>query len=560
MTLLQEKKWIPSKLMPLLDVPEKIKKGELNDLMWATRRFVEWILEGDYSYDISNDPDLENLEALVSVYIQHIKGSKAPENTGLLNTKTYHRGDPRNPNFIEKIKVFWIGKPERTQDEKSRYLEWLRSMILIDRKSAESNPEKIEEKANQYVARAIRHIDTTFFSERMEEELPRGDSQSPFYSVIHKETNTVYDLLYLAQKYLREYCQFAKISPQQEKDLRAKKEKDLRAKNDRNKALYEIARIFAFVSMYIHIEHVPWQENRLGDKLFLVSKILELTENEEVSNIQKIFDSDNPFFDYTETKKMRWKRKEGGGYEYIQAPISLERGTFPVSFESLMIKWVADTRGRTKTVPIIHIDFRNEKSPESAANKWLRKGLNSPEEILDGRWCRFVVETEQEANTLLNILAYNLSSTPETAWSEKPKWEKNRSSGENYKCLKWTLNVLHKRTNTKEALTHIREAITDPITIERLDYLFSDKWHILETEIQIFVGVDSYISAHHDKVSPAYVHHYKHCQHLEELSLMLPPAIFPEAHAIIVARLAEKETQDTIKKIRNKLEAESQLI
>lgn len=146
-------------------------------------------------------------------------------------------------------------------------------MALID----EDDPEKIEAKANQYIHRAIRHIDTTFFSDEMMSVLGEDYSKSPFYHTIHNENSSVLDLLDLAQRYWHEYRQLDKIpSPS---------DKDLRGKSDRNKALYEIARIFAFASLYIHIEHTPGQESKSGDKLFLVSEILGLTKSPEITNI-----------------------------------------------------------------------------------------------------------------------------------------------------------------------------------------------------------------------------------------------------------------------------------
>lgn len=239
-------------------------------------------------------------------------------------------------------------------------------MVLIDRESAENNPEKVEEKANQYIARAIRHINTTFFSGQMEEELPTSFSQSPFYNIIHRENITVYDLLELAETYLSEYVQFARI--------RRPTEKDIRAKNDRSKAMYEIARIFAFSSIYVDIEHVPGQENYLGDKLFLVSKLLELTPTGSNVDMKKILSSDNPFFDYTTTRPVHWRKTEEGGYEYPSSPISHgPRKTHTIKFESLDLTGPIDTFGSLETIPVLHIDFRNEKTPESAANKVLRK-------------------------------------------------------------------------------------------------------------------------------------------------------------------------------------------
>jgi hypothetical protein len=239
-------------------------------------------------------------------------------------------------------------------------------MVLIDRESAKNNPEKVEEKANQYIARAIRHISTTFFNGQMEEELPSGFSQSPFYNIIHRENITVLELLELAENYLSEYVQIAKI--------RRGTEKDIRSKNDRSKAMYEIARIFAFASIYVDIEHVPGQENYLGDKLFLVSKLLELTPTGANVNMKKILSSDNPFFDYTTTRPIHWRKTREGGYEYVPSPISHgPKKTHTIKFESLDFTGPVDTFGSLETIPVLHIDFRNEKTPESAANKVIRK-------------------------------------------------------------------------------------------------------------------------------------------------------------------------------------------
>ena len=67
--------------------------------------------------------------------------------------------------------------------------------------------------------------------------------------MIHREGITVLELLGLAQKYFRHHRQLARKS--------ALTEKEIRTRDDYNKAMYEIARIFAFASMYIDIEHVP---------------------------------------------------------------------------------------------------------------------------------------------------------------------------------------------------------------------------------------------------------------------------------------------------------------
>lgn len=147
--------------------------------------------------------------------------------------------------------------------------------------------------------------------------------------------------------------------------------------------------------------------------------------------------ADNPFFDYTITSKLYWRKNEQGNYEYLETPVIRGEGkTHVARLESIEVTGIKDALGRTGTVSVGHIDFRIEKTMESAVNKLIRKGLDSPKEILDTRGFRFVVETEEDAWTLLDILAYNLSSGPETAWSQKPKWEKNEASGTNFRCLK----------------------------------------------------------------------------------------------------------------------------
>lgn len=198
---------------------------------------------------------------------------------------------------------------------------------------------------------------------------------------------------------------------------------------NRNKAMYEIARIFAFASVYIDVEHVPGRETYLGDKVFLVSELLRLTGNGHHIDASEIMGSDNPFLTYTESKLIHWRKATNGSYEYLDEPVLGGIGkTKSVSLESMKITGDTNMRGDQKTVNVLHVDFRHEKDTKSAANKVLRKHLESPKEILDSRGFRFVVESDEDARVLLDILAYGLSSGPETAWAVKPEWQRNHFS------------------------------------------------------------------------------------------------------------------------------------
>lgn len=552
-----QKKSIPTRLEWLL-----VWEPKTTELIKATGRFIEGLLEWDYLYDSEKDQGLQQLEKLVRTYFGSMK-VWSPKNVGLLDTKTYKRLpvssyggwielwlDMRNPRIAKKIRLFWIGKSEekRTEKEKAAFTEWLRNTLLIDREAAERNPDYIEQMSNQHITDAINDIHTTLIAPL--EKITGSDGKSGYYKVIYREGITVYWLLCLAKKYFKSYRYVdRKTDPT---------ERDIRTKEDYNKAMYEISRIFAFASMYIDVEHVPWRGVYRGDKIFLVSKLLELTNVKDLPTPSDIIDMVNPFYESTDSVMYYWKKAINGWYECISPEIDEENpdkyidlGFSEAKFESIDLMGGGENNGEKKKVKILHLDFRHEKDKKSTAHKILRKGLTSPREVLDTRGFRFVVSSKEEANTLLDILIQELTSGPERAWAEAPSWQTNGASWDNFECFKWTLNVIHKRLHTNRVLDKMYELVTDPVK-EELTYLFSKKGYILETEIQIFVWTDSYIAAHCDKESPAHVDNYKKEQYLEESILVYPLTIFPKAHARLLKKLTEKQALKAVSDIRQR--------
>lgn len=519
--------------------------------MCAVRCFVNGLLEWYYQYDASQDPEFKQIENLIGLQYRW-DYSSIPDNIGLLNTKTYKDPlDPRNPRVMDKFHTFGLFRPrhKRTPEQRAAFISWLGKILLIDYDPKTDNSEHIEEKANAYINKAIQHIDE-WLLKPFEQELG-GYEKSPYFKKIHKENASVYELLELVHEHMNEYRIIKNRQNPKAKVPHTPQEittKDIRNMQNRNKAMYEIARIFAFASVYIDVEHVPGRETYLGDKVFLVSELLRLTGNGHHIDASEIMGSDNPFLTYTESKLIHWRKATNGSYEYLDEPVLGGIGkTKSVSLESMKITGDTNMRGDQKTVNVLHVDFRHEKDTKSAANKVLRKHLESPKEILDSRGFRFVVESDEDARVLLDILAYGLSSGPETAWAVKPEWQRNHFSWVNFRCLKGTIKAFHKRSDTRKALDEIKKMKMDDTMKERLDYLFSSKWHILETEIQIFVEKDTYVAAHQDPESPAFVQNYKHGQHLDEIAFLFPASIFPEASE----RINMMRTEKPIKQVLN---------
>lgn len=78
--------------------------------------------------------------------------------------------------------------------------------------------------------------------------------------------------------------------------------------------MYEISRILGISMDHIMQSHMPGAADIEGDTIFLITELLGIT-NKSPDNI-KVLDilhsTDNPFFEFTNTKEIYWRRKEGG--------------------------------------------------------------------------------------------------------------------------------------------------------------------------------------------------------------------------------------------------------
>lgn len=480
---------------------------------------------------ILSESDLDEFHARVIQYFVHLV-QDPPRFSWLLNTKTYRdTNSPVNPNFIELVWSFWLKKSD-TPRHHERYIQWLKNNLLIERDSLKSD-DLIEQEANKEIQSAInliKKIESQLWDDWMH-IIAGSNSRSPAFDVIHSEDITVNKLLHLCYLYLHEYHKAKKaLSNIKDKESWEYK-RQRRIMLDRNKSMFEVARIFAFTETQLRVKQVHGKWTQKADKMFLVNKMIELIEWAKEMSEDDIFRNDNPFFQITNTENIYWSRS-GSGYNLWDEEIGNE-----LKLEWCIIAWPTSPAWKNKSVKVRHIDFRWEKSIESATLKTLRKNLESPHEILDDRGFRFVVDTEEDAYYLCSILAYWLGAGPQS-WKTEPRFESNQNSWSNFRCLKGNLAVWHKRGHSKDLKKKVLELIPDD---SRVNYLMPDQGYQLETEIQIFVWIDSYISAHHDPKSPAYHKNYKSEQVLELGWKMYPPSIFPQSYKSIIRELWEKK-------------------
>jgi hypothetical protein len=468
---------------------------------------------------------------LLSCFVELVQ--KAPQYSWLLNTSTYKDMDsPTNPQFLDIIRTFKLKKTS-TPKNHDRYIRWLKDILLIP-EGRTISPETIELEANkeaQFAVQLIKNIDTGLGESGMD-VITKENSRSPAFKGIHDEEITINELLHRCHTYLVEYHKAKKIQEKiSDKESKEYKQQS-RIMLDRNKSMFEIARVFAVIDTQLWIKQSHGKWTQIWDKLFLVTEMLELiNDGAKKLNTEEILKQDNPFFEITETNKVFWQENN---WSYTFGDENLWK---EIRVESCVISGKVNTSGQKWEIEIRHVDFRWEKSVESSVLKKLRKDLESTHEILDDRGLRFVVDTKEDAIRLCSVLGYELWSWPHS-WTSKPKLSSNENSWDNFKCLKGTLSVSHKRGQTKNLKLAIKNILPDD---DRVDYLISDQWYQLGVEVQIFIGMGSYISAHHDQKSPAHHKNYKKDQMLEAWLIFYPPGIFPKTHQALAKLLAEKK-------------------
>lgn len=469
---------------------------------------------------------------LLSCFVELVQ--KAPQYSWLLHTGTYRDKDsPVNPQFLELIRAFWLKKSKEPRN-KREYIDWIKDILLIP-KNYVITDESVESEANkeaQFAVQIIKNIESAL-DEGWLGAIDRAKSRSPAFTVIHNEDITVNKLLHLCYWYLQEYHAAKKRIKDIQDMENPEYKKQLRILSDRNKSMFEVARVFAIIDTQLRVKQAHGKWTQAWDKLFLVREMLSLLDWNPVLSTDEILENDNPFFQITDTETLYWERNDPS-CEYT---FTREDSWREIRLEACTVTWKVGPIWPKKHVKIRHIDFRWEKSVESSVLKKLRKDLESTHEILDDRGLRFVVDTAEEANRLCSILSYELWTWPQS-WTSKPKLSSNENSWSNFECLKGTLSVWHKRGQTKDLKWAIKSALPDD---DRVEYLIPDQWYQLGIEVQIFIGVNSYISAHHDIKSPAHHKNYKREQVLETWLIFYPPGIFPKTHQSLTKILAEKK-------------------
>ncbi|MDP2103773.1 MAG: hypothetical protein Q8K26_02530, partial [Candidatus Gracilibacteria bacterium] len=141
---------IPKELYEMYKNPNKSSE-DIEKIVRLTRQFVENLLAKDFTYDIDNDPGYRKFRELVQFH-HEILQRRAPENIGLLDTRTYKNlKDYRNPQVVKKLWAFGFNEdrlakfeshtPKKESEKRlgrlkerhqEAYMEWLRTMLLID--------------------------------------------------------------------------------------------------------------------------------------------------------------------------------------------------------------------------------------------------------------------------------------------------------------------------------------------------------------------------------------------------------------------------------------------
>lgn len=157
--------------------------------------------------------------------------------------------------------------------------------------------------------------------------------------------------------------------------------------------------------------------------------------------------SDNPFYHYTDTKTVYWKKNPNDTYVCSSEPID---SAISDRFETITIQGrTRDFKGKEIIIPILHIAFRSNKDAMSTIDKLNRKQHLSFDEILDHKGIIFVLERfedshEHPAEMLIKILENTLGDL-RSSWIEYPEFKKNMNDNNDtssaYNVLKGVINM-----------------------------------------------------------------------------------------------------------------------
>lgn len=452
--------------------------------------------------------------------------------------------------------------PHYTEYDKN-YINWLGKKLNFHSSELENmTVEEIDAIAHKYLEYAVEHVLSLLQSSIPVPEQRHFKSQ--YFDTIHnlREIPTVreyFTLYYEIEKEKKRYIQ-----------------QNIGQDGIRNceMAQYEIQRILALSYQYRELEQNHKYLHLEEDTNYIVEKFKELFWEQKMKHTSLV--SDNPFYHYTDTKTVYWKKNPNDTYVCSSEPID---NAISDRFETITIQGrTRDFKGKEIIIPILHIAFRSNKDAMSTIDKLNRKQHLSFDEILDHKGIIFVLERfedshEHPAEMLIKILENTLGDL-RSSWIEYPEFKKNMNDNNDtssaYNVLKGVINMsrtpesLQKKAEELEKAGKVigklggrakkwTEMSVLKSFIEKTHKRSESLRYKIPLEVQIF-DLDGYIKAELDEKSPAHHSRYKHFQQITSLPLYCPKEVYGEANLsrVINPVIHEKIKNDMLIKMKKK--------
>lgn len=323
----------------------------------------------------------------------------------------------------------------------ANYASWLGKKLNLSTEEIEAQGlEKIEAMAKQYLGYAIEHV--RFYLDNV---IPAGSRQvfkSQYFDRFHDPSK-----IFSARELLVFYYELEREKGRYE--LAGKKggyHPD--AVENCRIAQFEIQRLLALSYLYRELEQNHKYQHLNEDTDFIIRKFQELFSASKTRQSESClpFQTNNPFYHHTETKRLFWKKHPDGSYD--TSGDSFE-GASVAKIETITIAGrVRDHMSHNREVPVVHLALRSSKDLMSTVDKFIRKRLSTFDEVLDQRGVIFVLENfERDSEMLIKILENELS-TLRSSWVEYPERMSaiagNENSSQAYNVLKGVLKIPYK--------------------------------------------------------------------------------------------------------------------
>lgn len=429
-------------------------------------------------------------------------------------------------------------------DHDRNYINWLgKKLNFCSSELEDMTVEWIDKISREYLEYAIEHI--RLWQQSFIPFSEQKNFRSQYFDKFHtlRNVRTVREYLTLYYNLEKEKKQYLRSM----KDNIAKKTWSDGVKNC-EMAQYEIQRILALAYQYRELEQNHKYIHLEDDTNYIIEKFKELFWEWKAQHSTLV--PDNPFYHYTDTKIMYWKKNPDGTYVYSFEPME---GAMTDKFETITIQgYTRDFKGKEIIIPVLHIAFRNNKDAASTIDKFNRKQHQSFDEILDQKGVIFVLEkfkyaSGNPAEMLIKILENKLGDL-RSSWIEYPEFKRNLNDNKDtssaYDVLKGIIKISHSSELLRQETEELAEAVETIRTkvrksrkkegvgvlwlgVEKLRRRFENSRYKILLEMQIF-DMEGYIRAELDETSPAHHSRYKQFQQVASLPLYYPKEIYGE--------------------------------